>query len=351
MGRLLARVTRPTTQAQVRRVGPVAPAAATDLVARVYAQVVRDFGVLAPPVSLHAPAPDALAAAWLMLRETLLAAGPAGRAAKEAVAAGVSVGNACGYCVDVHGTALHGLVRTGDAEAIAEDRIGAVADPYLRRLARWARASGRRADAARYRPPFPAAHAPELVGTAVTLHYLNRMVTLFLTASPLPPRLPATARRAVTRVVGRALRPLLQRARVPGAALPLLPAAPLPADLSWATGAAHVAEAFARAAATIDRSCGGAVPAAVRELLAAELAGWDGTARGPSRAWVERPVAGLPVGDRAAGRLALLTAIAPYQVTDSTVDEFRRDHPGDRALVELTSWASFAAARRIGTWL
>src|ERR1700722_2652698 len=84
---------------QIRYVSPVRPAAATGLVAAVYAQVEHDFGMLAPPVALHSPAPGPLAASWVMLRETLAVQGQADRAAKEMVAAAVSVENACPYCV------------------------------------------------------------------------------------------------------------------------------------------------------------------------------------------------------------------------------------------------------------
>jgi hypothetical protein len=98
------------------------------------------------------------------------------------------------------------------------------------------------------------------------------------------------------------------------------------------------------------------VPASVRDLVMAELENWHGERRGPSRAWVESAVSGLPTADRAAGRLALLTALASGQVDRSVVRRFRASRPGDTApgdtaLVELTAWASFAAARRAGTWI
>src|SRR5688500_10461272 len=185
MGELLARATRGPAVAHVRHVSPVAPRAAGGLVAAVYRQVERDFGMLAPPVSLHSPAPEVLAACWLMLRESLIASHPsagtahqmtprtaiavapgspgqpavpddrtaaaastgqeaaaatladasrmvaATRDAKEAVAAAVSLSNRCPYCVEVHGATLIGLVRSPDAVAIAEGRIDAVGDPAM----------------------------------------------------------------------------------------------------------------------------------------------------------------------------------------------------------------------------
>src|SRR3712207_2784190 len=53
-------------------------------------QVEGVLGVLAPPIALHSAAPEVLAAAWLVLRESLVADGTASRADKEVVAAAVS---------------------------------------------------------------------------------------------------------------------------------------------------------------------------------------------------------------------------------------------------------------------
>ena len=88
--------------AQIRYVSPVLPGNAEGVVATVYAQAEKDFGMVAPPVAMHSPSPSALVASWAMLRETLLATGQVDRAAKEVVAASVSVANACPYCVAIH---------------------------------------------------------------------------------------------------------------------------------------------------------------------------------------------------------------------------------------------------------
>ncbi len=99
------------------------------------------------------------------------------------------------------------------------------------------------------------------------------------------------------------------------------------------------------------RLASGAVPTSVRELLGGELAAWTGLPPGPRRAWADEKTRGLAAADRPAGRLALLTAFASYQVTQADVSEFRRESPDDASLIELTSWASLAAARTVGTWL
>ncbi|MBB5870083.1 AhpD family alkylhydroperoxidase [Allocatelliglobosispora scoriae] len=347
---LLARVSRQNSQTHIRHVTPVRIKGAPGLVGTVYDQVERDFGLLAPPVSLHSPSPEALAACWMILRETLIATGAVGRGAREAVAAAVSLGNRCPYCVDVHGATMHGLAASRDAEAIINDRMAAIADPDLHRVAGWARTSGQR-DLARSTPvPAPAAEVPELVGVAVTFQYINRMVNIFLESSPLPPKVPAGARPRIWRVVGKVMSGVVSRHREPGDSLDLLPEAPLPVDLGWAAGNANIATAYARAAAAVDAAGRRSVPDSVRELVVAELGRWDGQPPGISRGWAADAVAGLPVADRAAGRLALLAALASYQVDDSVIEEFRRDGRDDRTLIELAAWSSLTAARQVGAW-
>jgi len=306
--------------------------------------VIREFGLLAPPVSLHAPAPDALAACWLMLRETLVASGRADRAVKEAVATAVSLGNACPYCVDVHGTALHGLLSGPAATAVATGNLDAIGDARIRDVARWALF-----DEAGGVPP--SALVPELVGVAVTFHYLNRVVNVFLTDSPLPASVPAGRRAGILRLTGRLMGPITRRRRTSGLSLDLLPWAPLPDDLAWAAGRPTVAAAFARAAAALDAVGRRCVPEPVRELVDAELSTWDGRPLELAESTVDDAVAGLAAAWRPAGRLALLSALASYRVTDPVVAAYRRGRPDDASLVGLVAWAGMAAARRMGSLL
>jgi AhpD family alkylhydroperoxidase len=327
---------------QVRQVRSVRHGAAHDTVARVYREVERDFGVLAPPIILHAPSPDVLAAAWMMLRETLLVPAAAPRAAKEAVSTAVSESNDCPFCITMHDSMLRSLVGYRD---------GVIDDPVARAAAAWARANASPDTGAGRPVPFPAGQAPEMVGTAVILQYLNRMVNLFLGEVPMPPHTPAAALVVVRRVLIWLIKSAEARGPEPGASNDLLPPAELPADLSWAEGNPAIADAFARGAAAVDAAGRRSVPADVRDLVGAHLARWDGRPLGLSRAWVEDAVAALPADHRGAGRLALLTAFASYQVDQAVVDGFRAEQPADRALTDLTAWASLAAARRIGSWM
>ncbi|MCR3752211.1 carboxymuconolactone decarboxylase family protein [Lentzea californiensis] len=301
---LLRTALRGLSLAQVRHVTPVSFRQAGPEVLEVYREVEREFGVLAPPVVLHAAAPEVLRASWVMLREIVLAPSLLDRGTKEAVAAAVSEANRCPYCVTVHTSTM---AKFG----------GTTVDL---------------ADAGR----FGADELPEALGVATTLQYFNRMVSVFLTERPMPPYAPKWLLGPVTGM----LTGLIAAA---GAAPPgrnPLPEAPLPGELAWAASSPHVANALARAKAVFDAV---EIPSAVRVLLAGELSTWDGKPKGLSRAWAWDAADRVGPGDRAAARLALLTAFAPYQVDDEVIGNVRAD---DTALIGLTAWASMAAAVR-----
>lgn len=328
--------------AQIRYVSPVMPATAGGLVGRVYAQAEQDFGMVAPPLALHSPAPSLLAAAWAMLRETLVVAGEADRTQKEVVAASVSAANTCPYCVAVHTAAAQEVTPGLDAAGIAS---GTLTSPLLRETAQWARSSAVPGSAA---APPPGNFA-ELAGVAVNFQYLNRMVTIFLPESPLPPMTPKAIGGWVMGMLGSAM---TSARAVPGASLDALPDAQLPEEFSWAAGDSRIAATLAGATAAIEDAAAPVVAAPVRELVAGRLRAWDGRPPGPSRAWADEAVAVLDEADRPAGRLAILTALAPHQVGKADVEGFRKSGTsGDEAVISLTSWASMAAARTAGSWL
>ena len=184
---------------------------------------------------------------------------------------------------------------------------------------------------------------------AVTFQYLNRMVTIFLPESPLPPMTP----KAIGGwVMGMLASGMTSASPVPGASLEALPDAQLPEEFSWAASDPRIATALAGAAAAVEDAAAQVVTIPVRELVADRLRAWDGLPLGPSRAWADEAVAVLDETDRPAGRLAILTAFAPYQVGKADVEAFRSAaKSGDEAVVSLTSWASMAAARTVGSWL
>lgn len=332
-----------TMARQIRRLTPVARADADPTVRAVAAQIERDFGAYVPPFALHAAVPTLLAASWTMLREALVTT-HVDRIRKEAVATAVSRANACTYCVDAHTAALHALgdVATADALARGADSV----DPALAPLVAWAAATRTPDDPRLRRPPFAPAEAPELLTIALAFHYVNRMVAIFLTDSPMPvasTRLKGWLRRALRPVLSG---PLAQRL-APGASLDFLPPAALPDDLAWARPHAVLADALGRAAHAFDAAGAAHVAAPVRALVAARIADWNGVEPPLGRQWLHEAVAPLAEPERPAARLALLAAFAAARVDEATLADCRRTGTDDAALVATTAWASFTTARRV----
>jgi AhpD family alkylhydroperoxidase len=280
-----------------------------------------------------------LAAAWLMLRESLVAAGTSSRADREVVAAAVSEANSCPYCVEVHGMALGSLGDPATAAAIGNGDLKSIEDSETRRLAAWSRGDGL------LPAGVPASTASEFAGVATVFHYLNRMVSVFLGPSPLPETVPASARAKAKAVLGYFLKP--GEAPLAGVSLELLPMSRADGP-GWAAPGGILADAFSRATAAIEKAGERVLPPRVRDIVRRELKAWDGHPPGLSRAWVDPVLAELPPSERPAARLALLVAKAAYQVDAEIVEDVRIGRPDDRGLVELVSWASLAAASELG---
>jgi AhpD family alkylhydroperoxidase len=325
----------------------VSPKAARGVVGEVYGQVKREIGRLVEAVTMFSPDTEVLVSSWAAFREPLLASGRASRMSKEAVAATVSRLNECPYCVDAHTIMLYG----GGAGNFATQLLGGLSagqlDTEFRDLSRWAEETSC-ADTATATPPFAADRAPELIGVLVYFHFLNRMINVVLTGTflPGPPGAKKVARRVGGRVMKRNITAKLEPGRAPG----LTGGLPLPADLSWAAPSAPIADAFAMLASATETAVRRSTSPAVREAVERAIAAWRGGSPGVGASWVREPMSGLPDEDRPAARLALLSALAPYQVTEQDVLAFRAAHPSDAELVGLLSWSTFLAARRIGAW-
>lgn len=335
---------------QVRFLPPASMRHHDALTGEVERQIANEIRLMVPPLLMHVPTPPALAACWMLIRETLLANGVTDRMTKEAVAAAVSAANSCPYCLEMHAIGVLGLGSRADADAIAADTMDAVADPELRAVVHWARQAGRRDLVGSMPPPYSPEAGPELVGVAVAFHYLTRMVNIYLPDYLLPPALRGGARRQVKGRIARMLEPVLRSGSVPGTSLRLLPDAPLPADCAWAAGSPHVSAAMAKVSATFDAVGARSLSQPVRELLLARLDQWHGEDMGPSRGWLDAAVAPLSEVDRPVGRVVMLAAFASYQLVAEDVNSFRAVSPDAEALVSATAWASFSAARRVGSW-
>ena len=333
----------------IRYVQPVATNSAEGLVARVYPQIKKEFGALVEPFTLHSPSPELLAGAWSACRESLLV-GSVRRDVKEAVAATVSRINQCPYCVDAHTIMLNATSARNSADAIIHQQDDQIRDATVRSIVKWAAATRSPGAEVLLSPPFSQKDAPEIIGTAVFFHYVNRMASVLLSKTPLPYNHPLL-KGFFKRMAGWFFSRAIHRSKPLGASLELLPESELPTDLAWAKRSPNIAGAFARFAAVVNRAGRDFIPEDIRDCVVKHVQAWDGKDPRLGRHWVEEAMSGLEEKSKDIGRLVLLTALAPYQVDKGVVNAFTTHITGDDRLLGALVWGSFTIARRIGTWL
>jgi AhpD family alkylhydroperoxidase len=326
-------------------VTPVAPKQAQGQLAAVYQQIRWELGLVPEPFTLHSPAPPLLAGFWSVFRASLLV-GTAPRSAKEAVAAAVSDLNRCPWCVDAHTTMLYATGHQRTAQAILWNGDRSHLPRDMRAIVDWAYASRTPQAPALAHPPFRSEQAGEFLGTALAFHYLNRMVSVFLTETFLPatPWMQTAARRVSGWLFA-------SRGRQTFAANEPDGAPALPAELYWMAQWPLIAHHFAVWDGLVEDWGTRALPEAVRSLLDRAVGAWDGGDPGISRRWVEEALAPLSDAERPIGRVTLLAALAPYQMDTATMQEYLNLQPDQGLVVSAVAWASWRAARRIGAWL
>jgi hypothetical protein len=91
---------------------------------------------------------------------------------------------------------------------------------------------------------------------------------------------------------------------------------------------------------------GGARDGAARAVVAGVVEDWDGSPLPMDTAWLDGPLAALPADERPGARLALLTALAPYRVTDADVVAWRGSRT-DEDLVRLCAFGAVTATKRV----
>jgi hypothetical protein len=209
--------------------------------------------------------------------------------------------------------------------------------PRHAELARWAEAS-RSPRAAGWTSP----HGPEVTGTVLAFHFINRIVSALL-APDLLPR--ALQRSPLVRSVGGRL--YARTARVPkepGRSLPLLGAdASVPP--TWA-GDSPVGVAYAALRRAAARG-GDLLSDVARKTVTATVRWEDGQHPVRPAEWATELVLDLPDSDRAGTRIALLAAFAPGALTHADVARWRRAQPADADLVRLVAYGAMTATDHV----
>ncbi|ROT32203.1 carboxymuconolactone decarboxylase family protein [Micromonospora sp. HM5-17] len=313
---------------------PVKASAVNGLTAEVYRQLRDEFIGPVPTFRALSPVPELLAATWALLREALLA-GDVSRVDRELVAAGVSRANRCRFCVDAHVTLLHALGEPRLAEVVA--RGGTPPGPGRAALVAWAEAS-RHPRTTDWTSP----HGPEITGTVLTFHFVNRIVSALLDPDLLPGGLQRVP--VVRSLGGRLYARTARKSGEPGRSLSLLDAVGV-APPAWA-GDSPVGVAYASLRETATRG-GDLLSDAARQLVTATVRGEDGRHPAEPARWATELVRNLPEPERAGARIALLAAFAPGAINPGDVDRWRLAHPADADLVRLVAYGAITATDHV----
>jgi hypothetical protein len=331
----------------MRYVSPVPTKKAEGLNRRVYDMVTDDFFINGT-ITSHSKVPALMAGMWTGGREVMLISDRLHHTIKEAMSGTLSMVNQCPYCADM----LIGLVNGGGEHEIASRILTGgeanVSDARMREILGWAKAAAAAGPEGTPEPPFAPEEMPEAVGCLFIFSYINRWSHVVMDGSPMIAPLGLTKIKEFgLRLFGWQLSYTTEQDHLPGRALALLPAAPLPDDLWWSKSNPRIAGALARWTAVIEQETPKAVPSNVRRLVEGSLRRWNGEPMPISRSWVDAEVEELTGEDRAIAKLALVVGKASWQFDDSLALAVLLDDADEARFIRILAWASFAAARRV----
>ena len=325
------------------------PSDASGLVLDIYSQLKNDFGRIAEPIALHSIIPELLASNFCAFRETYIIEDKVKREVKEAIATSVSKINQCPWCVDAHSMMLHGLKNTNVAKAIETGNLDTIDDIRVRSIVEWAQSSRSPRSAIVKDPPFTREEAPEVIGTAVYYHYINRMVSVLLNESLLPDV--PIFKGLFKMLVARSFSATLRRTKVAGESLKFIADFDFRDEISWADTNERIATSFAAFKSTVETLAREHVPKEIMVIMEDTLENWQGENSGLGRNWTEKYIADLDEHLKPVARLSLLSAISPYQIDERVIGSYREFNSKDEALLATLSWASYSAAMGVGKWL
>ncbi len=340
------------TGKQVRYLSPVLANSPTPEITELYTQVRKEFQ-LVPPLTLFSPSAELFDGVWRVLRESLIIDGSVQRSTLEAVSAAVSSINACPYCVDAHSGMLHATSRHDVVDSIYANDMSLIQDDSTRNIVQWALATKTPGAAILKYPPFTPEQAPEIIGTAMVFHFINRMVSVFLSASPMPVAFESmTLRKMAVRIFGATMaKKIVNREATEKPLGDNASPGQVPQDFKWAVPCERIALAFTHFFELMVQQEAQYIPAEVGRMVKERVDLWQGEDMPLGNDWVNKLTDDLNGADKQIARLALLAALAPYRVDDTVVSEFQAECPGDNALLAVTAWASFIAVRKVGSWM
>jgi AhpD family alkylhydroperoxidase len=321
---------------------------AAGLVAQVYDMIEDDFFINGSLIS-RSKVPELMAGIWIAGRESILVDDRLDRTTKEAMNAVLSQVNDCPYCGDMLISLVHAAGKHEAASGIFGESEKLITNTTLRHRLTWVKSIATPGTKMDLPVPFTAEELPEAIAALMTMSDINRFSHVVMDGSPVNAPLGLQLVKAAgLRLFGSQLKATHLKRLTPGRALSLLPPAPLPEDMLWATPNPRIADALARWTAVVERECSGVVSPEVKDFVVCNLKRWNGELMPLSRSWVNSEVSGLTGHDRAIARLALVLAKAPYQVDESLVEDVLSEDRCEERLIRILAWVSLTAARRFG---
>jgi len=319
---------------------------ATGLVAEVYDMIEDDFFINGSLIS-RSKVPNLMAAIWTAGRESILVDDHLDRTTKEAMNAVLSQVNDCPYCGDMLVSLVHAGGKHDEALSIFSENEAHITNTQLRNRLMWVKSIATPGSKLNMPVPFTAAELPEALAALMAMSDINRFSHVVMDGSPVSAPLGLRSLKAAAlRLFGGQLKATHVKPLTPGRALPLLPPAPLPRDMRWASPNPRIADALARWTAVVERESSTVVSLEVRELVTFNLQQWNGELMPLSRSWVDPEVKELSGQDRAIARFALVLAKANYQVDERLVEDVLKEDRSEERFIRILAWASFSGARR-----
>ena len=321
----------------------IKPSQASGEVKEVYSQLKAEMGDVVEPISLHALIPNLLKGIWGILRETVIIEDATKRKTKEAVGAAVSSSNECPYCVDAHTIMIIGLQDKTVADAIVKRSIEMISDDYVRSVVNWSFNTRNFKSMTVTNPPFTMKEAPEIIGTAVFFHYLNRMVTIFLGPTILPLNI-NFLKGMMKSMAAKMFAGVLNKEKEGhlGGQLEEVK------ELYWTKSNPRVQYVYTYFYNTVQELGVKYIPEEVRRLISNEVNNWDGEDLMSTKE-LDALIDKISTRNQPLARMLYLTAFSPHRIQSYHFNEFKMFYAGkDEQILASLAWASLTASVKIG---
>lgn len=302
------------------------------------------MGDVVEPISLHAILPDLLKGIWGILRETVIIEDHVSRKVKEAVGAAVSASNECPYCVDAHTIMIIGLKDKLVADAIVKKNLDLIEDDEVRKIVNWSFNTRNFKSMVINNPPFDAKAAPEIIGTAVFFHYLNRLVTIFLGPTILPLNIhffKGMMKSMAAKMFSGVLNAEKKAGEQKGSYANIK-------GLYWTAENPRVQYVFTYFFHVVSELAKEHIPEEVQGFIKDQIMDWDGSDMENTKD-LDAVVSVVSKKNQPLARMLYLTAFSPHRIQDYHFKEFHMFYNGrDEQILSSLSWASLLTAIRIG---